>query len=198
MQIQQELQSTLSNRQRWGNYLVIITAAIAFSAGLLLRTSIVSELRIYNNPAVGVTAVYPASWLIDDLGDYVFRIRDISARGYPSTIQIAFQTVGPDTQARNVVDAVTLDRASVLAAYRISSVDYAFQLPDETLGTRVDYSFVDTSVDPFLQTTPVVVQGRDVIVIQRGQALIISFQTNALVFNQQLRVFDQFLSRIEL
>jgi hypothetical protein len=164
--------------------------------GLNLRDSALNATTLYTNSQAGISAQYPANWLIDEADGYVFRVRDVSRTGFNTTIQVATRPVSALTSTRNVLDDLNLNRAQTLAAYEVLAEE-AYTLPDEIAATAMTYTFVDTQDNPFLQGIPVVVQGLDILTIRGGQALIISFLTDASVFEDTLPVFEQFLSNLE-
>ena len=130
---------------------------------------------IYVNTEVGIRAEYPQNWLIDNQGNYIFRVRNISELGYPTTIQVAVEPVSQDTTARYIYDALTLHRSQTLSSYNVLSSGVAYCLPDETTATVMNYTFAASENAPFLASIPVVVQGQDILAIRRGQAIIVSF-----------------------
>lgn len=187
---------TLSFRQRWGHYLAVIFGLIALLIGLNLRDSTLNATTIYNNLQAGISVEYPLNWLLDEDGDYIFRVRDISAVGFDTSITVSAQAIGSNTSARNVFDSLSLSR-SPLAGYNVIATD-AFILPDETVTTAMTYSYVESESNPFLQIVPTVVQGMDVLILARGQAIIISFLSDARSFDDNYYLLQQFLERLEL
>lgn len=186
----------LTFRQRWSHYLAIIFCLVGVVIGLNLRDAALNATTLYVNSQAGINAQYPANWLIDESDSYVFRVRDVSRPGFSTTIQVATRPVSALTSTRNVLDDLNLNRAQTLAAYEVLAEE-AYTLPDEVAATAMTYTFVDTQDNPFLQGIPVVVQGLDILTIRGGQALIISFLTDASVFEDTLPVFEQFLSNLE-
>lgn len=186
----------LNFRQRWSHYLALIFGLIAIYIGLNLRDNTLNATTIYTNPQAGISAEYPRNWLLDESGDYFFRVRDISASGFDTTIQVSAQPVGANTSARNVFDALSLARAP-LSGYNVIAQE-PFVLPDESGTSAMTYSFVESDVNPFLQNVPTVVQGIDVLVLARGQAIIISFLSDASTFEANLPLLQRFLENLEL
>lgn len=189
--------SHLTQRQRWSHYLTIAYALIALFIAINLRDNALYAKTPYSNAQVGIRAEYPRNWLLDTTGDYVFRVRDTAHSGFKTTIQVAVRPVSAGvTQTRNVLDALSLSRLPTLSTYNILSVE-PYTFPDGTAGSAMSYTFVATSADPFLQPIPSVVQGRDLITIKRGQAIIISFLSDAQLYDENFPVFEQFLNSLE-
>jgi len=189
--------SDLSFRQRWNHYLVMIFGLVAFLIGVNLRDSTLNSTTLYTNPQAGIEAEYPQGWLIDQDGDYVFRVRDTVQIGFKTTIQVSVRPVGGATSTRSILDALTLNRSQIFAAYKVLSGFNIIELPNEQQGTRLDYTYADIESDPFLESVPVVVHGVDILTIKRGQAIIITFLSDANTYEENLPRFEQFLSSLE-
>jgi len=187
----------LTQRQRWSHYFALIFGAIAFLIGVNLRDSTLHATNLYTNNQAGITAEYPANWLIDSSpGNYVLRVRDPSQVGFKTTFQVAIGPVGAASAARNILDALSLNRAQTLAAYSILSRE-SFVLPDETEATSMTYTFVATETNPFLESLPVVVEGLDILTIKRGQAIVITFLSDSRTYEQSYTIFEQFLRNLK-
>jgi len=191
-----EQRPELTFRQRWSHYLVLIWGIIAMFIGINLRDSVLNATTIYSNPQAGITAAYPANWLLDETGDYIFRVQDMSRIGFKTTLQVAARPVSVSTTTRNVLDALNLSRSQVLAAYEVLSEE-PFVLPDESQAIAMTYTYVDTEANPFLQGIPVVVEGVDILTIKRGQAIIITLLSDAATFADNRIILDQFLQSLE-
>jgi hypothetical protein len=128
--------------------------------------------------------------------DFIFRVSDTSTLGHNTSIQVAVRPISSETSARNIFDSLTLARAQTLAKYEVISED-PFVLPDETVTSAMTYVFVASPTNPFLQNIPVVVEGIDILIIERGQAIIVSFLSSADTFNENLPLLQQFLRSLE-
>ena len=187
----------LTFRQRWNHYLVLGATLIGIFAASNLRDNSLFAVTPYVNTTSGIRALYPRNWLIDTSGDYIFRVQDTSRVGFKTTIQVSVQAVSTNTTTRNLVDALTLNRSQLLAAYRALPANNKFVLPDETLATAVGYTYAAINADPFLDTVPIVVKGLDIISVKRGQAVIITFLTDSNTYSDDYSTFDRFLSTLE-
>jgi hypothetical protein len=193
-----EPQAISSNyRQRWSHYLTLLFAVVGLFIGINLRDSALGATFIYTNVQFGIRAEYPQNWLIDTEGDYIFRVQNISQRGFPTTIQVAVQAVSSDTTTRYIFDALTLNRSQTLAEYNVLSSGTVITLPDESLASIMDYTFASRESDPFLRSVPEVVRGRDVLTIKRGQAVVISFLSSATNYDRDFSLFERFLESLE-
>jgi hypothetical protein len=193
--IQEE--NTLSQRQRWSFYLTLFVGVAAFLFGANLRDSVLNATTLYVDSQAGIRAWYPKNWLIDTTGDYVFRVRDFRTTGFHTTIQVAIQPVSAEnTSERNVLDALTLRRSQILPSYAIQSLEQ-YVLPDGVEAVRVNYTYVSSEVNPFLENVPEVVQGVDIVANQEGQALVISFQSGLTDYDRKFALFERFMQTLE-
>lgn len=190
-----ESANSQSFRQRWSHYLVLIFGALGLVIAINLRDGSLNATTRYVNAQAGINAEYPQNWLLDEAGDYIFRVRDVSHVGYSTTIQVAARPVSGITTIRNVLDALTLGRSQTLGYTVLSEESYV--LPDESTGIAMSYTFVASDPNPFLQGVPIVVEGQDILTIRRGQAIVISFLSDATTFDQNLPILTQFINTLE-
>ncbi len=187
----------LTFRQRWNHYLVLITTLLCFFIAANLRDNSLYAVTPYVNTTAGISALYPRNWLIDTSGNYIFRVQNASRVGFKTTIQVEVQAVSTNTTTRNLVDALTLNRSQLLAAYRALPANNGFTLPDGTQATSVNYTYAAINADPFLDTIPIVVRGIDILSIKRGQAVIVTFLADSNSYEDDYRIFERFLNTLE-
>ena len=186
----------LTLTQRWSTLFTVLLAIGMFGLGLVLRAQITGAVAEYEDTRIGIRLTYPEKWLQDtNSGDYVFRVRDMTRAGFRTTIQISVQPVSSLTTERNVADQLARSRVLTLQDYRVLSISQSTlrDIPIEI----VRYTYNDQSTSPFLQSFSTVVEGQDILTIQRGQAIIISFRAAADSFENEYPVFDAFLSDLE-
>ncbi len=188
--------SIWNQRQRWAHYLTLLIAGGLILFGLNLRNDTLNQTILYSDTQAGLQAFYPKDWLLDTDGNYVFRVRDLSASGFKTTIQFSTRPVADNINAQSVFNSLSLNRAQTLTGYSI--LDYApYTLPNEVEAESLLYTFVSTELNPFLESIPQVVFGQDILVINRGQAIIITFQVNANYFEQELPIFENFIQTLD-
>lgn len=189
---------TATRNQRLGNFLTLFLAAVGLFIGLNLRDSLLYETLEYFDPAAGIRIRYPVGWLIDtNTGDVLFQAEDTSRIGYRTTIQIATVPISSDMTARNVFEDLSFQRSIRLSNYRrlpTQSADYV--MPDGEAASLMEYRFVADETNPFQQSFPSVVYGRDILVIRRGQGILITFLADVETYQDDLAVFDRFLSSL--
>jgi hypothetical protein len=184
-------------RQRWGHILTLILAIACVGMGVFLRDNALYATVPYNNPQVGISALYPAGWVLDTAGDYVFRVRDLNPTGYKTSLLVDVVPVNQAATTRNILDSLILNRSQTLSTFSVLSQDSITLGENEIPATRMLYTFVFSEQDPFLETIPTVVEGVDVLTIQGGQAIIVSFLTDARDFNDTYPIFEQFLNDLD-
>jgi hypothetical protein len=196
IEVGREERGQLTLRQRWSHYLVLVYALTMLIVGVNLRDSLLYATVPYEDVRAGIRAFYPQGWLLDNQGDYVFRVRDMRRTDFKTTIQVQILPVSADSTTRNLLDNLLLTRAQIFGQYR-QFPRAIFQLPDETPATSVNYTFVASQDDPFLESFPTVVAGQDVVILQREQAVIITFQASADEYDTLYPVFQTFLADLE-
>lgn len=188
---------SVSNRERWNHLLAVVMACVLFTIGVNLRDSAIYASTPYSNLEAGIRVEYPRNWLIDSGGRYILRVRDLSSIGFKTTFQVSLQPVGVETSYRTIFDGLTLSRSQILAAYRELSRDNEFLLPNDVIAASMSYTYADVQNDPFQQSLPSVVRGTDVVVIRRGQAIIITFLADASSYQNDLPYFERFLRSLD-
>ena len=186
----------LTQRQRWSLILSYAAIALGLLAGMNQRDSALNAASMYSNDTAGITARYPARWLLEESGDFVFRVRDMAYRGFNTSIEVSTVAAGADASARSLFDQLSLARAQVLIDYTVLSYE-AFALPDETIASAMAYTFVSREASPFLQGVSTVAQGLDILTVRRGQALIISFRADSRIYARELATLHTFIENLE-
>lgn len=187
----------LTLTQRWAHSLTILTALVIFAFGLNLRQGTLNATVTYSDVRAGIDAIYPERWLLDtDSDDYVFRIRNMTRRGFKTVIQISIRPVSPETTPQNIITRLALTRGQTLTDYDIRS-SFAFTLREPDDAQATSYTFVSTETNPLLEGIPSVVRGLDIITITRGQAIIITFRAEADVYDEEYQIFQQFLRDLD-
>ena len=187
----------LTRRQRWSHYLTLILALLGLGFGLNLRNQTLTATTVYVDTQVGIEVDYPKDWLLDTAGNYEFRVRDLSRLGFKTSMQVTVQPVNvEEPNGRNILDALSLARLQTLPAYNVGSIE-PYTLPDETEGIAMNYTYVFTEPNPLLESVPIVVVGRDILAIKRGQAIIVTFRSDARTFEDDLPIFNRFLESLE-
>ncbi|GAB4410864.1 MAG: hypothetical protein Kow00106_04880 [Anaerolineae bacterium] len=183
--------------QRWNTYLALVTAAIVLALGLTMRNTALTATQPFENLEAGVRAQVPRGWLIDTSGpDFVIRAQDPDALPFKTLLQISVLPIGPDATPNKVLDLLTMQRAARLPAYR------ELLRADQTLrgepAKRMEYVYTQDERNPFQATVSLVVQGVDVVVLRRGQAVIITYREERSAFDDNLYRFENLLQTVEI
>lgn len=186
----------LTLRQRWAHLFTILVAVVLILVGLNQRNSIFRATVLFDSPEAGIQALYPENWLIDTLGEYVFRVRDMTQPGFKTTIEVTVRPIGADTEERNIADRLTLDRLQTFTDYSVQPAQ-PYMLPDGSLGQSISYTYVSRNPSPFLANIPTVVRGFDVLVVSGGQVIIMTFRADRTIFDLEFNRFEQFLRDIQ-
>jgi hypothetical protein len=189
--------TTVTRTQRLGHFLTLFLAAVGLFVGLNLRESLLYETVEYFDPAAGIRIHYPVGWLIDtNTNDYLFQAEDTSRIGYRTTIQIATVPISSDMTARNIFEDLSIERSLRLSNYKRLQTQYDFALPGGEPASLMEYRFVNDETNPFQQSFPSVVYGRDVLIVRRGQGILVTFLADFETYRADLAVFDRFLSAL--
>lgn len=185
----------LTQRQRWSLYLSYILIAVCIYIGITLRDGSIYRTSEYTNIEAGITAQYPERWLLDEADDYVFRVRDMTNQGFKTVIQVRTLPVSDDIVERNILDRLSLNRSQTFIDYNVLGYD-TYMLPNELSAVTMSYTFVSRDASPFLEGVSSVVVGLDILLIQRGQALIITFRADSSTYDNQFNTFEQFIQNL--
>ena len=154
------------------------------------------DVSVYNNSQAGITARYPARWLLEESGEFVFRVRDMSRRGFNTLIAVDALAIGADSSARSLFDQLSLARAQALIDYAVLGYD-DYPLADGSTATSMAYSYVARDANPFLRGVSTIARGLDILIVQRGQAILVSFRADNQVFAQELSTLERFIANLE-
>jgi hypothetical protein len=179
-----------TRQQRWSHILTLLAGAAAFLLGLNMHFGALNATATYSDVQAGIRMQYPQRWLVDFDGDYVFRARDMSQVGFKTTISVRLLPVGTNTTEYMVLNSLNITRPETMAGYRPLPAE-SFILPDETEAVAMRYSFVDIDANPYL------VSGLDVLTVEGGQVIIISFLADAQTFDRDIAIFHRFLENLE-
>ncbi len=186
----------MSPRQRWSIAFTYMLIFLGLAVGVNQRDSALNLASEYSNLEAGISAKYPARWLLEETGAYIFRVRDMAHRGFNTVIEVNAAPVGSDTSERNILDQLTLQRAQVLTDYTVLAYD-EFRLADDSPAISMSYSFVSRDSNPFLEGVSSIVYGLDILTVRRGQALIIAFRADADIYLRELETLRWFVQNLE-
>lgn len=192
-------QDTITTRQRWSHYITIALSIFTIVILFNLRANVQSATSQYVNNSEGIIAYYPQDWLLEESNgtEYIFRVRNLREIGFKTTFQVSVQPVSELTTNRTIFDALSMQRAQNLTAFRRLSIE-PYESVADLDATAANYLYVSTDTNPFQQTVPVVVRGIDILTVTREQAVIITMLSDADAYEENLILFEQFINRLEL
>ncbi len=187
---------SLPLRTRSNSILLLLVALGMFAVGMYYRNNALTATIIFRDEVNGVRAQLPANWLIDtEEPGTILQVEDVGGSAFNAVIKISILTVGPDATPRNVVDQLTVQGPFQLPGYGLLETRTVQLGEDEA--TQIEYYYVASETNPFLETIPVVVQGVDLVVIRGNQAIIFTFQDDRRTFAEKRRYFDRFLASVD-
>jgi hypothetical protein len=187
----------LTFTQRWNSYLAIAMAAAVLLVGITLRDSTLNATQTFEDLEAGVRAQVPRGWLLDtQSSEYVFRAEDPDALPFKTVLQVSVLPVGPDATPNLVLDILNMQRAPRYSTYR--EISRADQMLRGEPAKRMTYAYTQDERNPFQATVPLVVQGVDVVVLRRGQAVIITYREERSAFEEHLYRFENLLRTVEI
>lgn len=192
--VQQETPSDLTKNDRFSAVLVLLITLIGLGLGLLIQRSTASQVWVYSNTPAGIDAAYPLGWLTDERGNYVVRILNVRARPYKTQYIISVVPISGQTSIRNIIDSLTLQRSVDFPAYRLINVEEVSSGTSPV--TRMEFAFVETDPNPFIERLPVVVQGMDIVFVDGNRAIIVTFMTDRESYDEDLASFERFVASL--
>jgi hypothetical protein len=184
--------SLLTRNDRFSLVVVISIIAVQLAAGWLLTRQTQAQTWTYISREAGIEAQYPANWLANEQGDYVVRLRDPLTRPFKTQFVVSIIPAGGQTSIRNALDGLTIQRAASLSAYRVLNVSEV--AVNGQSYTQLDFSFVDTDPNPFIQRLPAVVLGRDMVIRDEDRIIILTYMAEQTVFDERFDDFQRFIT----
>src|SRR5437588_7123985 len=104
--------------------LVVLMTLVALAAGLALKSSVDGRSKSYSDPS-GATLHYPSGWQLNaqDIKNNGISIRDLSAKGFPTTLGFRAVPVDPKAQDADALSVVAnnlaVSRAQDLGSFKL-------------------------------------------------------------------------------
>ncbi|MFP4322798.1 MAG: hypothetical protein ACLFTK_10120 [Anaerolineales bacterium] len=191
-----EVQQGLTRSQTLNSIVILLAVVMFMGYGLIQRNSAQGATQFFEDDQSGIRAQLPANWLITTETDaFVVQAEDPGGVPFKTLLRITQVPVGAEATLRNVIDTLTLQRAGRLSTYRVLSIQPTSLGEDDAL--EMTYAYVQSEPNPFLNAVPVVVQGRDVVIIRGGQALVLTYREEQSRFDENEFLFDNFLDTLE-
>ncbi len=189
----------LTFRQRWATYFTIALTIAALVGGALLRANVENATLPFSDKKTGIAVRYPAAWLLErgiPGSDFVVRAQDTAAMPFKTTLSVSILPFGPNATVSDVTLFLAVKRAQSLSSYR-SLGSSLMTLPNGVQATQLRYAYAASESNPFLSSVPMVISASDVIVLTKGQAIIVTYLADAQTFDRNQHYFTEFLRRLE-
>lgn len=182
--------------QRFGHYFALLSIGLMLALGYNLRSVAINAVTPYIDNEAGIRAEYPLGWLLDTRGDYIFRVRDMARIGFKTTFQVSAYPLSRDMTARNVFDDLALRRSQTLPLYK-GFDSREILVRGEQQAVQYEYTFVHIDPNPFVQSVPITVIGRDILFIRSGQSIVVTLLADSQSYDRDLILFNDFLAALD-
>jgi hypothetical protein len=186
----------IRRRDRWADWAVIVLVAVALFLGLALREAVRSRTVPFAFPEAPVSGRCPANWVRDTGDDPLLRARDPLGGEFRTTIELRSRPLAAGAEPAIVLDALALERAGQVAAYRMLSTDQVLLSGQDA--TRRTFAYVHVDSDPYVDRLPVVVRGMDLALREGNRVVVVTLLADADRFDANYRYLRRFIQALEL
>lgn len=185
----------IRRRDRWADGAVIALAAVALILGLVLRELTLFRTAPFTIGEAGISGRCPAAWMRETGDDPLLRVRDVRGGEFDTALELRSRPLAAEAEPAMVLDALALERANQVAAYRSLSTDQVLIGGQTATRRSFTYAYVDRS--PYLDRLPVVVRGVDLALRDGGRVIVVTFLAGADDFDSRYRYFRAFVESLE-
>lgn len=186
----------IRRRDRWADWAVIVLVAVALFLGLALREAVRSRTVPFAFPEAPVSGRCPANWVRETGDDPLLRARDPLGGEFRTTIELRSRPLAAGAEPAIVLDALALERAGQVAAYRMLSTDQVL-LGGQNATSRT-FTYVHVDSDPYVDRLPVVVRGMDLALCEGNRVVVVTLLADADRFDANYRYLRRFIQALEL
>ncbi len=180
---------------RFAEITVVLVTLIALTLGGMYKSSVENASSPFE--ALGVSLAAPKGWIQTSVrGNDIFRATDFNSQGFSTTYNVQKIAVASDATALDIADAVLLDRAQALDAFKVLDQSEV----NDGVGRDaylIHYVYVESNPDATHASIPSIVRGADFIYLKGGYAYVVSFQADDKNYNLDLDRFYRFLESIQ-
>jgi hypothetical protein len=192
----------IRRRDRWAEWAVVALVAVALVLGLALREAVRSRTVPFAFPEAPVSGRCPANWVRETGDDPLLRARDPLGGEFRTTIELRSRPLAAGAEPAIVLDALALERAGQVAAYRMLGTDQVLlggqNATRRTLATRRTFTCVHVDSDPYVDRLPVVVRGVDLALREGDRVVVVTLLADADRFDANYRYLRRFIQALEL
>ena len=193
-----EMRERGQRHDRWASLAVIGVFVLALILGWIVKVSAERQTVAYETD--GLHLYYPANWVrLDVQPPMLLQVEDRWANPFHTTLTLERRLVMPDVD--NTLDFLekvkALDRGRNWTAYRMLGMEKNVSIGGST-GIRVTFAYVETNVDPFVETAPVVVYGEDYMLPMGNQVYIATLTADEAHYSQGQKAMQALLRSLEV
>lgn len=198
----------IRRRARWADWAVVALVAVALALGLVLREAVLSRTVPFAFPGAQVAGRCPANWVRETGDDPLLRASDPLGGEFGAVLELRSRPLAADASPAIVLDALALERAGQVAAYRTISTDQVLlsgQSPASrqsatrrSLATRRTFTYVQVCCNPYVTRLPVVVRGMDLALRDGDRVIVVTLLADADQFDARYRYLHAFVQSLEL
>lgn len=191
----------IRRQERWGDWAVVALVALALVLGWVLREVTLSRTVPFTVVEASISGRCPADWVRETGDDPLLRVRDPLGEEFDTVLELRSRPLAAETEPAIVLDALALERASQVTAYRTLGTDQVLvggeTATRRTLATRRTFSYVHVDPNPYLNRLPVVVQGMDLALRDDGRLIVVTFLADVDHFDAHHRYLRAFVESLE-
>ena len=190
-----------TRRDRWADWVVVGTLAIALLLGWAVKTYAESQTNAFTDDEAGLTVRYPKNWLLRADEKLAFQALDPGSGEFKTTYQVRRWPIDATTSVTPTLAAVlndaSLARAPGTTAFRIFDIEEGEEI-DAQPTMQSTYVYVVESSDLFTQRMPVVVMGLDIAMARGDQAYVFSLLASKDDFEDAKVTFQRFVKAAKI
>jgi hypothetical protein len=190
-----------TRRDRWADWALVGTLAIALLLGWALKTYAESQTNAFTNDEAGLTVRYPKNWLLGADEKLAFQALNPDSGEFKTTYQVRSWLIDTTASVTPTLAAVlndaSLARAPGTTAFRIFDIEEGEEI-DEQPTMQSTYVYVVESSDLFMQRMPVIVMGLDIAMARGDQAYVFSLLASNDDFEDAEAAFRRFVKAAEI
>ena len=190
-----------TRRDRWADWLVIATLAIALLLGWAAMAFAEGQKSVYTDAETGLVLRYPKDWFLKSNEKLVFQALDPASGSFKTTYQVRLWPVAATGSLTStlggVLNGASLARAQEGTAYRLFDIVQGEDKDDQPT-MEATYVYVVASPDLFTQRMPVVVMGLDIAVASDDGAYVFSLLADKDAFEGAEKQFRTFVQTAEV
>lgn len=184
-----------TRRDRWADWAVLGLVAVALLGGLWLRNAVLYRTVDFALEEAGIKGRSPAGWVRQTGNDPLLRLRDPLSGSVGTVLELRSRPLAAEAEPVLVLDALMLQRASEVDAYKTLTTDYVLVQGNTALQRTFAYAQVDQN--PYVDRLPEIVRGVDVALSDGGRVIVVTYLAGAGAFDANYRYFRTFIDGLE-